>query len=335
MSLLNEMLKNINQNKARANVTPFFHLPARKRFSLKVFIYAFWVLIPLIILASIWVKPLKLNGSIFSRLPKISISNGLAKPLQIENSALNVKSAPPSSQIVALKLSLLSVLPQVPTFSPILDEFSTVNALQETSSAEVKKVFANLTDLEQHDDVLNQAMDAIENDNGIQAAELLEALLLRFPKSQIARETLASLYLSEGDYMQASRVVDQGLVLHANSFVINTLKARILFEQNQAHEALQRITRFHPDIRENSDFYGLKAAIFESLKQWDEARSLYKTLVEIEPMNGQYWLGYAMALEQKHATQQAIIAYRRAGQSYDIDPAVRAYAENRLKILQG
>lgn len=83
------------------------------------------------------------------------------------------------------------------------------------------------------------------------------------------------------------------------------------------------------------DFYGTLAAALQSVGRVLEAGSLYRSLIQVDPNDGRYWLGYAIALEHNNKANQAIAAYIRASQNPDSEPTVRDYAENRLKILQG
>ena len=83
------------------------------------------------------------------------------------------------------------------------------------------------------------------------------------------------------------------------------------------------------------DFYATLAAAFQSEGRILEAGNLYRSLIQVDPQDGRYWLGYAIALEHNKKLNQAIEAYNRASQSPETDPTVLDYAEKRLKVLQG
>ena len=109
----------------------------------------------------------------------------------------------------------------------------------------------------------------------------------------------------------------------------------LLLEQGKSVESLELVTRYQPVMSTYPDFYGVMAAAFQAEGRIREAGTLYKSLIQVDPNNGQYWLGYAISLEHNHESTQAIAAYTRASQSPDSESVVRAYAENRLKTLQG
>lgn len=207
--------------------------------------------------------------------------------------------------------------------------------LETEDPPDVKNKLVHFTTKDWYNEHINQALEAIQDGNDRQAIELLTSILTQFPNSIEARENLAALYLSNDEITPAIVVLDEGLQREPHNFRLITMKARLLVEQGQSRDALALLEQFTPNINTTPDYYALLAAVFESLGRTEEAGSLYQTLIKIDPSNGQYWLGLGVALEHKHSIQQAIEAYKRASQSDHIQPAVRSYAENRLKTLQG
>lgn len=220
------------------------------------------------------------------------------------------------------------------TLEPDVSETERYDSI-EPAFVPVEKKMATLTPEQWHDERLNKAFELIEDGNYPQAIRLLQTILTQFPASIETRENLAALYIEQNELKLAYEVLDKGLEFDPDSFRLLTMKSRLLVEQGKHREALALLEQFKPDIRKEPDYYGLLAAIFETLGRTGEAGSLYQSLVKIEPSNGQYWLGYAIALENKKANQQAIEAYKRVSQSDNAQSSVRAYAEQRLKTLQG
>jgi len=358
MSLLNEMLKDINENKDRVNANPSFIPRQKLSFIHNLPDFAPWILgivvVSLIIVLIAHGFGLNKRADPPTLQPTVSrIAANIVSALQFEYIAINPAFAPSqqtttASQALAKKTDqsapeeiLQSSLASVPPFLGGGDDPQDYSLQNPDFSSEpdgkngINKVFTSMTAEELHEYQLNQALEAIEAGNDPEAIRLLELVLAKFPQSVEARESLAAIYLARADLPNAMRVLDDGLQLTPNSVALSTMKARLLFEQDQTKEALALLQHFNPNIQTDPDFYGLMAAVLQSLGRVNDAGSLYKSLVEIEPSNGQYWLGYGIALEQKRATQQAIAAYKRASESYNVESPVRVYAENRLKILQG
>ena len=219
---------------------------------------------------------------------------------------------------------------------PFNDWADTQNEIQnEPLTSSVNKVYTPLTLEEWHDAQLNKAIKAIEDGFDERAVEILEAILIKMPNAVDVRENLASLYLSFGDYARTTRIVSEGLKYSPADAALITIKARLLLDQGKAEEAIKLLSGFRPALSSYPDFYGTLAAALQSEGRVMEAGSLYKALIQVDPDNGQYWLGYGISLEHNHKLNQAIEAYTKAIQNPDSDPSVRNYAENHLKTLQG
>jgi len=170
----------------------------------------------------------------------------------------------------------------------------------------------NLTPEHWYDEHLNDALEAIQEGDDPYALDVLSRILIKFPASIDARENLVALYIAHAKFSEANELLDEGLVLKPHNLRLTTMKARLLIEQGKHHEALILLEQFSPNINKSPDYYALLAVIFNALGRTEEAGSLYQTLIEIEPSNGQYYLGLGIALEHKNASQQAIEAYKRA-----------------------
>ncbi|KTD19886.1 tetratricopeptide repeat protein [Legionella londiniensis] len=354
MSLLNEMLKDLNETKARAKATPLY-LPLHKESFLQKlpsvipWLFATFIISLLVLLMTHGLqikKDKEIEGEPAAPLPSEALVQvkqqkqpATAKPAanKIQNESLGNLPArnDPSEPLFFVLPSFIPGISQFPDEDFAAEPTLAPNAHKPILTAAVKKTASSLSAREWHDLHLNEALQAIEEGEESHAIQLLTMILARFPASVEARESLAAIYLSRADLTKAMTILDKGLEYEPDSIILSKMKARIFFEQDKTSKALKLLARFKPDIRQDPDFYGLMAAILQSLGKNNEAGDLYKRLVEIEPSCGQYWLGYGMALEQRQAFQQAAIAYQHASQSYDVEPMVRIYAENRLKLLQG
>jgi MSHA biogenesis protein MshN len=343
MSLLNEMLKDLRVESTRDKL-PFSLVVHTPTSLFKSWSTSFPWIIFAISLATFLILFFSHKGKLAQvNHPKIeasSVQNNVVSPQM----SAQIQSREPEvvanvSQSAAAEW-MPSVIVPAPEFHQYTSESTFPGTIQdpfldENDSNQVNKIFSGLSPKEWYEEQFNKALDAIEEGNNHQAIYVLELILAKFPAAMDVRESLSAIYFSDKEYSQAEAILDEGLSIQPSALNLNIMKARLLYDQNKYIEALKLLNRFHPDIHAEPDFYGLKAAILQTVGQVNEAGSLYKALVALQALNGQYWLGYGLALEEKHAVQQAVAAYKRASESFDIEPAVRSYAEERLKILQG
>lgn len=342
MSLLNEMLNDLSENKSKVKATPaviaqkkpFFltNLPRAASWMLGSVLLSLIILLIVHLLSSLTIpwglgKPTKMS----SHLPKApALASNPANLTAGENQLKNK----PTGLSTHARQSVLTSIPILKDASAVTDLNDKTNDLPATSP-EFNKTYNNLTLKQWHDLELNKALEALDMGDEQQAVELFETILTRFPSSVEVRENLAAIWLSRGELDKALGVLEDGFTYAPVSLSLTIMKARILFEQDKAASALKLLRRFNPNIQAHPDYYGLLAAVLQALNQIDESGSIYKVLVKLEPSNSQYWLGYGIALENKKLHQQAAAAYQRATRGYDIDPDVRVFAESRLKFLQG
>jgi MSHA biogenesis protein MshN len=207
--------------------------------------------------------------------------------------------------------------------------------LAEESTVKINKVYSPQTLDEWRNTELNKALKSIDDGFDVEAIGILQKIVEKIPTASDARENLAVLYLYNDDYASAAKIVNEGLKYAPANAALITIKARLSLDQGKADQAVKILSRYKPSIAAYPDYYGTFAAALQSQGRIAEAGSIYKALLQVEPNNGQYWLGYAIALEHNKKANEAIQAYTQASQKTDSDPSVREYAEDRLKTLQG
>lgn len=185
------------------------------------------------------------------------------------------------------------------------------------------------------DSELNKATQAMNQGHVKQAKVILQEILTKEPSSVTAREKLATIYLGYGDYANASKILNAGLEYAPEDPALFNIKAKILLGQGKTKDAIELLKSDHPSMMSYPDYYATLASALQTKGLISEAGTYYKSLIKVDPSNGTYWLGYAVALEYDNKTSQAINAYKRARQSPTSELAVRDYAHERLKILQG
>lgn len=298
MSLLNDMLKDLSTQKPPVTIRlplPILPTPSYRRFM-------YW--------------------GIFGGIASVVISSLFFISWQSEPQ--------PEPVIPMVPIIPISVIPSIPPFpvkQPIeepVDLSSEPNEVLPDPEAEV------LPDPE----VVSEGEESppeLTADNSV----LEGSAQFSIKSDQELQKKLINQYISEGNLQRALKQVDEILRVEPHRLSFIYLKARLFAERGRYKEAIILLESHNPSIQKHAKFYALEAAIYEALGRTEEAGGIYQTLLKLHPENGRYWLGLAIALEHKQAFQQAIEAYRHAGQSDVTTTAIRSYAAERLSILKG
>jgi Flp pilus assembly protein TadD len=78
----------------------------------------------------------------------------------------------------------------------------------------------------------------------------------------------------------------------------------------------------------------LRAAALQRLGRHVEAADAYRGLTRGDPAEPGHWVGLAISLEGQRKREEARIAYRRALQSSQLAPSLRAFAQTRATALE-
>lgn len=345
MSLLNEMLHDLAKQKTRPHhATVFSTLPPRKK-SLSM---------PNIALASIMVISVCLFFYLSHKQKKISPAPAIEMskaPIDTTKSISIVApltlSASPQEEAPITDLSYIEPIDSPTSTFTVLEGQESDNDwalnsqanewadISDKPTVKIKKIYAPQTLDEWRNAQLNKALKAIDEGLDDKAIALLQQILDKIPTASDARENLAVLYLYNDDYVNAAKMVSEGLKYAPANAALITIKARLSLDKGKAEQAVKILSEHKPSMSSYPDYYATLAAALQSQGRLSESGGIYKALLQVEPNNAQYWLGYAIALEHHNKMNEAMQAYNQASQKSDNDPSVREYAEDRLKTLQG
>ncbi len=338
MSLLNEMLHDLARQKPSKQITPLLtpaFTPNKSQSSQKILLLCL-TLIALICSLFLFNKHVALKNIIITKsIPETEKdaidTNNIPQPHTLVPSepVTLISYIEPLTSAASLRVAIELPIPMPDTLN------NWPESQNELSAMPVNKVYTAPTIEEWHDAQLNKALQAIDRGFDAQAIAFLQEILLKIPNASDVRENLALLYMSIGDFTHTAEVINEGLKYSPTDAALITVKARLFLDQGKATEAIKLLTGYRPSMTSFPDFYGTLAAALQSEGRILEAGNIYRSLLQVDPDDSRYWLGYAIALEHNHKANQAIEAYVRASQNPDSDPTVRDYAENRLKALQG
>lgn len=161
--------------------------------------------------------------------------------------------------------------------------------------------FPRLTEAER--DVRDGRFDAA-------AAQVIQHLR-EYPGEPRGLALLGRIALRTGALVQAEQFLREAMQRGAGDIEVQRDLAAALYQQDRLGDALNAFTFLEqkaPDPQSSAT----RALILDKLGRTEDALSAHRALVESEPENTQFWIGYGHSLRAAGDTDGAIAAYRRA-----------------------
>ena len=149
-----------------------------------------------------------------------------------------------------------------------------------------------------------------------------------------AQLALIKLLIKQNKLDSSQRYLWAALAAHSDEPSLLLLQAIVWSQQGKYLQAEKLLNAYKPPFEKNLTYYATQAYIESKLGNTNLAIQLYEQVLAVNPYNGNWWLGLAIALQKNKQTQTAVSAYQRALQTTNIDPSVRAYIMTQLQALQ-
>lgn len=201
--------------------------------------------------------------------------------------------------------------------------------VMDSPTASIKKMHLGVPLEEEYRDAMQISHDGRTN----QSIIMLTEILAKDPEYYPARESLATLLVEQGNTEKALGVIKTGLQQRPFYPPYIQLKAKILVDQKKVAQALNLLQIAPPALKDYPDYHAFIAALYQRSGKPVLAQQIYEDLLELQPTNGIWWMGLAIAYESLGNLNQATNAFLKAINSDNLDPESKAYAESRVKSL--
>lgn len=196
---------------------------------------------------------------------------------------------------------------------------------------QVTKAKAPLSDKQ----VFRRASVLIDQGKLEQAENLLSKRLRSHSRDALSsRNLLTTLFLMQGDIDAAQTQINAGLELHPNDAGLKKLQGRVWIAQGRFEETLVLLEQGIPAIADDTEYHELLATAYQQ-QQADEAVNIYYSLLQFNRSVSRWWIGLGYSLELAQRNSEAQGAYENALNLPNIEPELRAYAQQRLNALAG
>lgn len=196
----------------------------------------------------------------------------------------------------------------------------------------IEKSASNLTREQRIEKLMTKAQESFDKGYISDAISQLEEVLGSADNHVEARNLLAVAWYGRGELQQAVNILNDGLSRYPNTEKWRLTAAEIFFKENEQQGAF---TYLEADLVDASpEYYSMQGTLARQLKRFDKAEVAYANLTRIEPEKGNWWLGYAIALDSQNKSQLAKQSYQQAVNKAGISPSSIKFAKQRIAKLQ-
>lgn len=219
----------------------------------------------------------------------------------------------------------------IPVTPPRLDTRLSEPRHSEIAKPTVVKEIKPQTPQVQAEEIWRQASRLLEQGRNHDAQERLESVLRLDPTHAGAHQSLVALVLEAGDSARAEALLREGLALHPNETWYPRSLAQLQLQRGdtvQAAATLKSGLAKRPDATN----WGLYASTLAKLGKRGDAAQAYREALRLDPAQGNWWIGLAVALEQSSENADAGAAYQRALQAR-LSTELREFAQQKVREL--
>jgi len=364
MSLINQMLKDLEQRRANdlqvnngtlQSVNRYIANNANGQSSLLLgAVISLIVLVSILLGYLLWEKfsegissePVSLTSLSTVQQPKLSSAKVLSKaPLKKQITSAKAKANQPKAKIRAAKkhttaqgIATATLARQTPTklnaSEPVAMEQREAIGSDPNGSDRVVKQNRALTKKQQAGVLYQKAYKNLQTGQINLAEEQLRNSININPGYSRSRELLAGSYIRSGRYVEAGKLLKQGLIVEPKNYHFAKLYARVLMQQNKQQAALDMLVRHRPALQQDLEYFALIAALYQQTRQHLKAANMYKDLLQLKPDRGIWWIGLGVALEKNGNAPQAHQAYSKAKESGSLNASMLLYTDNKLAAIK-
>ncbi len=234
----------------------------------------------------------------------------------------------------------IAFVPQPPRLDTRLPEVGARAAVQRESASSaadirpsvVKEIKPSSPQV-QAEETWRQASRLLEQGRNHDARERLDQVLRLDPTHAAARQSLIALALEEDQRAQAEALLREGMALHPGDAWYPRGLAQLYLQRGEFGQAAN-ILKTALSKRADAANWALYAGTLSKLEQPNESAQAYREALRLDPTQGNWWIGMAVALERSGAMPEAGTAYQRALQTR-LSVEMRDFAQQRTRELGG
>ncbi len=353
MSVINQMLKDLEQRTPEQGHAPNAVVVSNKPSTVKIVVISLVVLLSLNALGFyIWDLQLRLSSSELKakeNKEQVLVRQATTKQPNVEQALARQASTKQPDAVLPLVQPLVRqavikqpdvaqplarpLARQAATKQPIIKQpaVQPVKAEKTVTASKMTVSRRQLTTKELVSQKLVSAEKAINSNQITKAETLFEDVLILQPSNKQARKKLAALWFGRKLYQQAINLLSQGIALDKQDSELRMLKAQIQIKLGQ-HKSAYYTLKALPALKQQ-DYQVMLANVAQQIEAYEGAIKAYKVLINMQPYRGKWHLGLAIVYDKNSQFTVAEKEYALALSKNDLSSASAEFAAQRMQAL--
>lgn len=257
-------------------------------------------------------------------------------PTPVVTTPAPVVSAPvqTASPVTSPKAKVAEPPPKVTTPPPVVAAPVVATAAPAAAQAVPKSgsVSRVLTAEQRAENLYRDAVEHIRQGRISQAQDVLKHALSDYPLHHPSRQLLARSLVEAGQVDEAQSLLREGLTLAPNRLDFYIGLAHASLSKNDVDSAIKVLESGLPVASGNPEFHAFLATVLQRSGRHDEAIQHYVIALRKTPDAANWLLGLAISLQEKKDKASAADAYQRAI-DLGLPPSLLQFAQDRLRQL--
>lgn len=200
-----------------------------------------------------------------------------------------------------------------------------------TSDVSIK----SMTPQQRSDNQYKQAVSLLQQGRVAEARDAFMQALQEDPINHSARQMLAGLLVESKRSSEAMTVLQEGVRVAPEQSGFTMALARLQIEAGDRSAALQTLEQGAKYAGDDAEYHAFYAALLQRNGRHDEAVAQYLAALQADPANTNWLVGVGISLQEQGRYADAREAFERARMVGGMAPELAAFVDQRLNQLKG
>lgn len=158
----------------------------------------------------------------------------------------------------------------------------------------------------------------------------LNGSILKTVSTQAKIESINEL-IKSGNYVEAEKNLADALKQKPHYLPFVKLMAELNIKQNKLQDALEILNSEKPSFKAHPEYYGVIASLEMQIGKPQKAVTIYNKLVNVNPKKSLWWIGLGVSLDMLGKNKNAMAAYQKARSLGNLPPNLQNFVVNKLR----